>query len=129
VKINDISGKEVGLGSRVAKTTFVDFCEHMPEKISSIVNLDISSNLFTPSSMSSEVRTSVNNKWDLLLSTERPIETQGEILKKIINEKIEPGKIEEIEYIDLRIKGKATFKLRPEEEEEENKEQQEDKKD
>lgn len=119
VKVNDISGKEVVLGSRVARPAFVDFCEHMPEKISSITNMEISRDLFTPSSMSSEMRTIVNSKWELLLSTDRPIDTQGEILKKIVNEKIEPGKINEIEYVDLRIKGRATYKLRGEEGKEE----------
>lgn len=126
IRVEDQSGKEVFLGSRVAKPNFVEFCEHMPEKITSISGIAVGSELSTPSSMSNEVRVVASDGWSLLLSTERSAETQGEILKKIMNEKIDADKIDEIEYVDLRIKGKATFKFKSDEENDKNKEGNED---
>lgn len=108
----DKSDKELDIGTQVANPTFIKFCEELPVVLEKRMGIEIDKTLITPSSMSEEVRVATKEGWRLLLSTNRPIETQGGIARKILEESISKEDIERLEYIDVRIKGKATFKLR-----------------
>jgi len=128
VQVKDLSGKEVQLEMRVAEPSFIKFCEDLPDRIALFTGIQIENRLETPSSMSEEVRASTVGGWTLMLSTERSVDAQSEILKKVIKDKIPSDKIQQLEYIDLRIKGKATFKFsesEPEEHEDEAKSEEE----
>ena len=121
VIVSDISEKEIGIGERVAKVSFVKFCENLPQIIKQQTGIEIEKNISTPSFMSEEVRARTKDGWQILFSTSREIDTQAKIINKILRESIPEEKRGEIEYLDLRIKGKATFKLKGEEKDEEEK--------
>ncbi|MEA1926283.1 MAG: FtsQ-type POTRA domain-containing protein [Patescibacteria group bacterium] len=114
VKITDTSGEEITIGSRVASPTFIRFCENLPQTVQQQAGIAIGNDLETPSSMSEEVQAITSDGWKILFSTNRPIEIQGKVLEKILNETITFDRKDKIEYIDLRIKGKTTFKLKNE---------------
>ena len=121
VVVTDVSNKEVGIGSRVADPIFVEFCERLPGTIGGQTEIEIERNVSTPSSMSEEVRVTTTDGWKILLSTSRGIDSQVEIIKKLLREKIPPEKVSHIEYFDLRIKGKATFRYKESAESDEKK--------
>jgi cell division septal protein FtsQ len=117
VKVVDSSGKEIGLGERVADPEFIFFVEKIPQVMTEELHLELEGVFVTPSSMSNEVHVKTKEGWKVYFSTSRKLETQVEILKKIIRETVGKEKIGELEYVDLRIKGKAIYKLRQEREE------------
>lgn len=112
VKVVDMSGKQVKLGDRVADPEFIFFLEKLPKAMEQEIHIAVVNEFETPSSMSSEVRVLTDEGWKIFFSTVRKMEIQIEILKKIIQETIGKEKTKDLEYIDLRIKGRALYKFR-----------------
>lgn len=126
VKVTDTSGKEIIIGARVASPRFIKFCENLPQAVQQQAGITIGNDLETPSSMSEEVKAITSGGWRILFSTNRSIEIQGKVLEKILNETITPERKDKIEYIDLRIKGKTTFKLKNEDDDKDKDENEND---
>lgn len=59
-----------------------------------------------------ELRVRVNEGWILLLDTKQPLQDQLVVLEKIFTEEVEPKERLALEYLDLRVRGKAFYKLR-----------------
>ena len=68
--------------------------------------------------MSGELRVKTVQGWEIYFSTERPITTQARILKRILKSKLVEEDLSQLEYIDLRIKGKAVYRFKNYEERE-----------
>lgn len=119
VKVLDTSDKPFILGDRVANPKFVIFSEQLPLAFLDDLHIEIEPILRTPSSISEEVRVVTNDGWKGFFSTTRPLEAQLKVLKKVLREKIQPMQMSQLEYVDLRIKGKATYRFREDNEEDE----------
>ncbi|MEA2007414.1 MAG: FtsQ-type POTRA domain-containing protein [Patescibacteria group bacterium] len=122
VRVFDTSNKKFELGDRVAEPEFVFFSEKLPDMFFEELSIEIEPTLQTPSSMSGEIRLKTKDGWEGMFSTNRPMGVQMKVMKKILKEKIGPEKVSQLEYIDLRIKGKAMYKFKQEEEKNENEE-------
>ena len=112
IVVSDASQKTVQLGERVVSADFVEFCESLSQTLAQKTDVQVEKKMSTPSPMSEEIRVQTTEGWQILFSTARKLEPQVEIIKKILTEKISPEQRKELEYLDLRIKGKATFKLK-----------------
>lgn len=77
--------------------------------------------------MAEELRVETRDGWRVYFSTARTIETQAKVLREIIDDKITEDNIAQLEYIDLRIKGKASFRFKDYKRREELKRELEDK--
>lgn len=117
VKVLDTSDKSFVLGDRVADPKFVIFSEQLPLAFSDELHIEIEPILRTPSSISEEVRIVTSDGWEGFFSTTRPLEVQLKVLKKILHEKIQLTQMSQLEYVDLRIKGKATYRFKEDNEE------------
>lgn len=125
VKVFDTSNKEFKLGDRVADPEFVFFAEKLPEVFFQELLIEIEPTLQTPSSMSGEIRLKTKDGWEVMFSTDRPMGVQIKVMEKILKEKVGPEKVSQLEYIDLRIKGKATYKFKQEEKQKDDDEEDE----
>lgn len=114
-KVSDASEKEVGVGDRVASPEFVLFLEKITQEVERETGIVLTDELRTPSAMSEEVRVRTEEGWEIFFSANRKIEIQTQALKKIVQETIGKQRTKDLEYIDLRIKGRAIFKLRDQE--------------
>lgn len=65
-----------------------------------------------PAIGSEEVRVRTHEGWLLLLDTRRPLAEQFAVLEKIFAEEIDDAERRTLEYVDLRVRGKAFFKTR-----------------
>lgn len=66
----------------------------------------------SPDIASDELRRSFSEGWSVYFSFNNPVFWQTETLKKLLEEKLKDVPRDKIEYIDLRISGKALYKLR-----------------
>lgn len=68
----------------------------------------------SPNLASEEIRVSFKEGWQVYFSLKKPALQQVEILREILEEKLKEVVWEKIDYIDLRLSGKAVFKLKNE---------------
>ena len=118
VIITDTSNKEIFLNEKIIGTDFIEFCEKLPGVIKEKASVAIKPFLRLPSSIAGEVRAETEDGWTIYFSTEKNAFLQAMVLKKILKKKIPKDKRGELEYIDLRLKGRVIFKLKEEEKEE-----------
>jgi hypothetical protein len=59
-----------------------------------------------------ELRVHTNEGWVLLLDAQRPLMDQLATLDKIFVEEIDEKERQALQYLDLRVSGKAFYKLR-----------------
>ncbi len=123
IKVIDTSNKAFSLGDRVADPKFAIFSKQLPKALLEELHIEIEPILRTPSSMSEEVRVITSDGWKGFFSTSRSLDVQLKVLKKILREKIQPTQMSQLEYVDLRIKGKATYKFKQHDEEEDESKQ------
>ena len=117
--IADGSGKDVENGGKVADVKIIKLCSNLSKTVEekSGINIDQKS-IYIPSPMSGELRVKTVQGWEIYFSTERPITTQARILKRILKSKLVEEDLSQLEYIDLRIKGKAVYRFKNYEERE-----------
>ena len=111
VLIVDRSDKKVEIGERVTKSELVVFYEKIPDILREDARIEIEHVFEIGSYMSAELKVFTNSGWYVLLSTDRSAQTQARVLRKVLDEKITAGREDRLEYVDLRIKGKAIYKL------------------
>ncbi len=82
-----------------------------------------------PSVATGEIKVKNSQYGDLLFDTNNDINKQLKTLKAFLEQKVSLGKLQEMDYIDLRIKNKLIYKFKEglEPNEDKNKEQKEDK--
>ncbi len=113
VLITDRSGRVVEKGDKVAHIEIVELCNKLPKimKEDTDIEIDIKS-LYIPSLVAGEVRVKTKVGWEIYFSTERSLEKQVKILKKILTVKISEIDLAQLEYVDLRVKGKVVYRFR-----------------
>lgn len=121
--IRDGSEKLIERGSKVIGIEIIDLCGKLATLAETSGDLEIKRNSFyIPSPVSGEVRVETRQGWEVYFSTERSILAQFKILGRILGNKIALEDVDELEYIDLRIKGKAVYRFRNYKEREEARE-------
>jgi len=107
--IFDKSFSETKEGEKIEDGKMVLFIEELREKISERTKLEIEREMETPSVVSSEIRLKTKNGWQIYFSLEQKIEEQLQLLSQILETEISKQEKENLNYIDLRIKGKAIY--------------------
>ena len=74
------------------------------------IGLEIERELETPSLISREIRLKTLNGWRIYFNIESDIDNQIELLKEILNSSLSDEEKENLDYIDLRVEGKAIYK-------------------
>jgi len=113
VLVTDGSGKSVEKGDKVAHVEIVDVASNLPLTIADNSGIEIENqSLYIPSPVSGEIRAKTKDAWEIYFSTTRPISGQIEILKRILASKITTEDLAQLEYVDLRLKGKVVYRFR-----------------
>lgn len=113
VVITDGSGKTVKKGDKVVDAKIIKLSSNLSEIIETESGVEIDQkSIYIPSPVSGELRAETKQGWKVYFSTERPVLIQAKILRKILNSKFIKEDIAELEYIDLRIKGKIIYRFK-----------------
>lgn len=113
IVIRDGSEKIIERGNKVVDIGVIDLCGELAIAMEENKDLEIDrKSFYIPSPVSGEVRVKTKQGWEAYFSTERPVLAQVNILSRILKGKISPEDVSQIEYIDLRIKGKAVYRFK-----------------
>lgn len=127
--VKDGSEGEIRLGDQVISKEAALFFHELPAKVKDKTGFEIEKELFIPSKMSQEVRVRTKAGWMAFFGLSETAERQANVLKKVLSENIPPEKLGQLEYVDLRLKGRVIYKLKQEKEESEEGDEGVDKKD
>jgi cell division septal protein FtsQ len=96
-------------GQKIAEKDFIEFILEAIDSLERYSGLEAVS-LKTPSSVSLEIWITTNEGWQAIFDTSRSAESQAANLAKFLNEKISQEERKNLEYVDLRVRGKIYYK-------------------
>ena len=108
ITVNDQANVPVEVGDRVAPSRFITFINQLPQSIKAKTGINIKG-YSIPESIS-EIHITSESGYVIKFDTTRGAEEQAEALRVVMSELTRLGR-KPAEYIDLRIAGKAYYKL------------------
>jgi hypothetical protein len=122
----DKSSRPIEVGQEVVSDELAAFFGELIVKIEETSGLKFKREIIVPSLVAEEVRIEPQEGgWYLLLSTNQSIDRQAAALKALLEKKLSKSDLQELEYIDLRIKGRIIYKIKSEDKEEQTNEKTE----
>lgn len=123
VIFNDKSNKQIILNKEVVPESTTLFCRQVIPGIEEELKIKVKREISTPSSMSGEITLETEEGWKVHFNTLEVAKEQVQILKKVLGEEFIKEESVDLEYIDLRLKGKVIYKFRGSEDEDEKEEE------
>lgn len=105
------SNDQLTIGDRITEESFIAFASQLPDIMKHFTRLEIE-RISTPGLHTRELHVETAEGWLLLLDTARSPQNEIKTLNKVVEEKIGPEELDNIEYIDLRIREKTFYKLK-----------------
>jgi len=123
IVVIDESSRPIEVGQEVVSSELAIFFNKLIAGVEEASGSKFKRQVVIPSLVAEEVRLeSQEGKWRLFLSTGQSIDRQAAALKALFEKKLSKNDIQELEYIDLRIKGRILYKTRSEDKEEQTNE-------
>jgi cell division septal protein FtsQ len=109
--LTDRSSKEVKLGEFVLDDEYMNYVIGIKNKLGEI-NLETENKFSTTSFISKDIQVKTKEDWEIYFNQNISLEKEIEMLKVVLENKIEEGQRKDLEYIDLRIDNKIYYKFR-----------------
>lgn len=108
--VTDESHLEVEEGQKIESGDLIGFIEKSKREIEEQMDLRIAREARTPALISREIRFRVEEEdWEIYLNLDEDIYSQVSLLEEILESSINSQEREHLNYIDLRIPGKAIY--------------------
>lgn len=109
--IKELMGPLPNSNDKIAEENFIKSIWQINDSLKQ--TLDLSSQEFiTPNAVSKQIFVRTNENWQIFFNSEFPIQEQVNSLKVTLAGQIKPGERKELEYIDLRVKGRVYYKIK-----------------
>lgn len=106
--------KDFFLGERILETEYINYIQEMKFFLEEDLKLEIENEFRTKTLVSRDVRIKTKEGWEIYYNTAIDLEKENNMLKVVLNNKIEKEKRTELEYVDLRIDNKVYYKFKGE---------------
>ena len=125
----DKSYAKARLGQIIEEGQLVDFIAVLKKELKEKVGLEIQREMETPSLISMDIQVKTEAGWGIYFDMESSLDSQIVLLRQILETNFSEEEKEKLEYIDLRISGKAIYKMSDDRGGEKNEEEQKDEED
>lgn len=126
LKIKSSGFNQLQIGDFLFDQKKAKFLATLLGKIDGKFSFSFKSQAIMPVLAANEIELETENGWKILLNLEEDFDKQIKIIEKILSEKLKEENLENLEYIDLRISGKAVYKMKNIEIKEEEKKEEDD---
>jgi len=109
-QITDNSHLEIEKGQQVEEGQMVFFLLDLEQLLEQKIDLKLKKELETPSLISQELRVETENGWQIYFNLKDSLEAQVDLLEEVLKSSISESEQEKLDYIDLRVSGKAIYK-------------------
>lgn len=108
----DDGNKKFALGETVFGQEYSGYLLGAREKMKSELGIDMERELRTPQIASGDIRAKTAEGWQIYFDKSIPLDKEINMLKIVLENKIDPAKRSELEYIDLRTENKVYYKFK-----------------
>jgi hypothetical protein len=112
IKLINESARPVDLGKQVLSESHLNYLLNLKDSLRKNAKLEIFDDYHTRSSVAEEVSVKTLDGWYIFLSSAYPQDESIEMLRILLEQKIQPEERKNLEYIDLRVVGKIYYKLK-----------------
>lgn len=126
--IIDQSNQEVEMDKKIDQAGLVETVELIKKRLEEDLELGIYRKIKTPSVISDEIRIKTKDDWEIYFNLSDSIENQINLLEEILKSSISSEEKKKLNYIDLRVSGKAIYKTSLKENKEKTENSEEDSK-
>jgi len=112
IVLTDESAKKINLGDFVLEKNYMEYILEIRDKLKEKTDLEIENNFMTPSLISKDIRVKTKEGWEIYFNQDISLEKEGEMLKAILDKKVEKDQRADLEYVDLRIDNKVFYKFK-----------------
>lgn len=110
--IIDDSARPVEIGKTKISPAYVGYLSEIRDIIRGNMGLEPAEGWHTPGLASGEVSVRTQESWILKLNSEMSAGETKKIIETVFEKELDPEKRKNLEYLDLRIKGKVYYKLK-----------------
>ena len=104
--------KEISVGDGILNPDYLQYLALATDKLKNDIGADVEKEIKTPQLISGDIRMMTQEGWLIYFDKSIAIQKEIEMLKVVLDEKIEPGKRADLEYIDLRTDNKVYYKFK-----------------
>jgi len=110
--LEDTSGRPVAEKSASLGADYVNFILEIKGNIEKDLDLKIKQLVTTPNIAAGDIFLETDEGWKIYISKEAGIEKEMEMLKAVLDNKIEKEKRKDLDYVDLRTNNKVYYKFK-----------------
>lgn len=108
----DDGNKNFSLGEVAFEQDYIDYLTGIKEKIKNELGIEMEREARTPQIASGDIRAKTVEGWQIFFDKNIPLDKEINMLKIVLENKIDQNKRTELEYIDLRTENKVYYKFR-----------------
>jgi len=108
----DDSSKSVEIGQTPVDQDYINYLLRIREKLSGDLKINSDREMHTPQLASGDIRVKTEEGWLIYFDKSISADKEIEMLKLVLENKIDPNKRSDLEYIDLRTDNKVYYKFK-----------------
>lgn len=98
--------------SQALDSDYIGYLLGIREKIKNDLGVDLEREFHTPQMASGDIRAKTAEGWQIYFDKSIPLSKEIEMLKAVLENKIDPNRRSDLEYIDLRTNNKVYYKFK-----------------
>lgn len=112
ILLKDNNGKSITPEENVLEESYINYVSSISGKLKNELDINITREMETPTKVSADIKTMADEGWAIFFSTDIELEKETEMLKVVLENKIEKEKRKDLEYVDLRSDNKVFYKFK-----------------
>lgn len=108
----DDSARPIDIGKTVINPDYIEYIAAVSTMLSRDLKISLAESYHTPGMASGEISARTGEDWILKLSSEISAEEAKTIIQSLFDKELNEEKRKDLDYLDLRIKGKVYYKLK-----------------
>lgn len=110
--LSEESSREIGLGEIILEKKYMNYALEIKQELLERLEAEIDNNFRVTSLISGDIRVKTKEGWEIYFNENIELEKEIEMLKVVLENKIEKSQRTDLEYVDLRIDNKIYYKFR-----------------
>ncbi len=111
ITLREESSKKMSLGEIILEKKYMSYALEIKQELFERLEIEIDNNFRVASLISGDIRVKTKEGWEIYFNENIGLEKEIEMLKVVLENKIEKSQRTDLEYVDLRIDNKIYYKF------------------
>lgn len=110
--LREESSREINIGEVILEKKYMEYIQGIRRELLIRLETEVENNFRSTSLISKDIRVKTKDGWEIYFNENIELEKEIEMLKVVLENKIEKNQRLDLEYVDLRIDNKIYYKFR-----------------